>query len=192
LSILKQVAEGLVAIHAVGVVHRDIKPRNILLSYPDGPDKPHAKITDFGIAAIRTAVGSEDATLAVGAGLTRTGMILGTPEYMAPEAFGVSSEVGPPGDMFSFGVLIRRLLRVDGESFALPLAQMLTLNPDFRLPSIATVVERVDPALVATLDACLQTEAWRRPTANDVVEALVVIEREWNGAALDEHASNAP
>ena len=79
MDVLAQVAAGLAAAHAAGLVHRDIKPANLLVA-PDG----QVKITDFGIAH---AAGS--------AQLTRTGTMVGTPSYLAPErAAGASATAG--------------------------------------------------------------------------------------------------
>jgi serine/threonine-protein kinase len=88
MDVLAQVAAGLAAAHAAGLVHRDIKPANLLVA-PDG----QVKITDFGIAH---AAGS--------AQLTRTGTMVGTPSYLAPErAAGASAT--PASDLYSLGVV---------------------------------------------------------------------------------------
>jgi serine/threonine-protein kinase len=88
MDVLAQVAAGLAAAHAAGLVHRDIKPANLLVA-PDG----QVKITDFGIAH---AAGS--------AQLTRTGTMVGTPSYLAPErAAGASAD--PASDLYSLGVV---------------------------------------------------------------------------------------
>lgn len=84
-----QVARALAAAHALGLVHRDVKPANILLS-PDG----FAKVTDFGIARAPQATT-----------LTRTGMVLGSANYVAPEqAQGIT--VGPAADLYSLGCVL--------------------------------------------------------------------------------------
>jgi serine/threonine protein kinase len=82
------VARAVAAIHGVGLVHRDLKPGNVLLT-AQGP-----KVIDFGIAR---GVGDE--------GLTKTGMVAGSPPYMAPEQL-VSGEFGPASDVFSLGSIL--------------------------------------------------------------------------------------
>ena len=82
------VSRAVAAIHAVGLVHRDLKPGNVLLT-AQGP-----KVIDFGIAR---GVGEE--------GLTKTGMVAGSPPYMAPEQL-VTGEFGPASDVFSLGSIV--------------------------------------------------------------------------------------
>lgn len=90
----QEIALGLESAHAQGVIHRDLKPDNIFLVVPHGA----AKIVDFGIA--REVDSSSQ--------LTQPGDILGTPLYMAPEQF--STSVDHRADLFSFGVILYRLL----------------------------------------------------------------------------------
>jgi serine/threonine-protein kinase len=84
----EQVARALAAAHAHGLVHRDVKPANVLLG-PGG-----AKVTDFGIAKAATA-----------ATLTRTGMVLGSANYVAPEQ-AQGDDVGPAADQYSLGCVL--------------------------------------------------------------------------------------
>lgn len=94
--LLSVVARAVDHLHAQGVVHRDLKPSNILL---DGDGQPY--VTDFGLAKVFVP-GSE---------ATTTGVIAGTPSYMAPEqASGHSSEVGPAADIYSLGAILYELL----------------------------------------------------------------------------------
>ncbi|REJ64551.1 MAG: serine/threonine protein kinase [Planctomycetota bacterium] len=99
--ILRDVARAVGVAHAEGVLHRDLKPSNILL---DGQGRPH--VSDFGLAK-RVATGGET----VDQSLTRTGAILGTPSYMAPEqAAGNRGELGPATDIYSLGALLYQML----------------------------------------------------------------------------------
>jgi eukaryotic-like serine/threonine-protein kinase len=96
LRLLSAVARAVDHLHAQGVVHRDLKPSNILLDHDDQP-----YVTDFGLAKVFVP-GSE---------ATATGVIAGTPSYMAPEqATGRNSEVGPAADVYSLGAILYELL----------------------------------------------------------------------------------
>jgi serine/threonine protein kinase len=91
--ILRQLAEAVDYAHARGVVHRDLKPGNILVQSND-----HVTLVDFGIARAANEVR-----------LTRTGLMVGTPEYMAPEVVTGSGE-GPSADLYALGVVAYELL----------------------------------------------------------------------------------
>ena len=93
-DIIAQVAEGLDFAHAKGIVHRDVKPANIILL-----DGNRAKITDFGIAKITSGVAT----------LTTTGQFLGTPNYMAPEQI-KGTPVDGRSDIFSLGICLYECL----------------------------------------------------------------------------------
>src|SRR5262245_47346448 len=107
-----QVARGLAAAHRHGLIHRDVKPANILLE--NGVQR--VKLTDFGLARA-----ADDASL------TQTGLIAGTPLYMAPEQ-AEGEPVGPRADLFSLGSV---------------LYELCTGRPAFRASSTAAVIRRV-------------------------------------------------
>jgi serine/threonine-protein kinase len=96
--IASEIANGLSAAHAHGIVHRDLKPDNIYLSARDG-DEYRATILDFGVARL----GAEHAGL-----VTRTGTVIGTPAYMAPEQLR-GEKVGPAADIFALGVIVYQM-----------------------------------------------------------------------------------
>jgi serine/threonine-protein kinase len=97
--IVMQVARALEQAHAAGIVHRDLKPDNIFLARDreGGQQGYTVKVLDFGIAKV-----VQDEAVA-GVGTTKTGMVLGTPLYMAPEALTASAPVSPASDIWSLG-----------------------------------------------------------------------------------------
>lgn len=90
LDIACQVAEGLAYLHSHGIVHRDVKPANILLSFQD-----HVYLTDFGITQVFESAFE--------------GLIVGTPEYLAPEAILHPDQVDGRADLYSLGIVLYRL-----------------------------------------------------------------------------------
>lgn len=94
-SITREIAIGLAAVHAAGLVHRDVKPANILLDRQDG----RAKLTDFGLVRAET-----DATL------TGTNVLCGTPEYMSPEQASDPASRDPRTDIYSLGITLYECL----------------------------------------------------------------------------------
>ncbi|WP_261368025.1 serine/threonine-protein kinase [Acrocarpospora catenulata] len=150
----RQLLAALATAHAAGVLHRDVKPANILVS-PDG----RAVLTDFGIA---TAEGD--------ASITQTGMITGSPAFLAPERAS-DGQIGPPSDLWSLGAtlyaaVLGRSPFDRGETMA-TLAALLTEEPDFG---------RVHPALRPALAALLIRDPQRRATAAEADRLLAQID----------------
>ena len=96
LRLIREVGEALHYAHGEGVIHRDVKPENVLLS------QGHALVADFGIARA--------AGVAAGNRLTRTGMSMGTPAYMSPEQAGGEPEVDGRSDQYSLACVLYELL----------------------------------------------------------------------------------
>ena len=95
-SLIAQVAEGLDAVHAAGLVHRDVKPANVLVGEPGpGDDRSTAFLTDFGLAKIAAST----------SGLTATGEVIGTVDYMAPEQI-EGGRVDARTDVYALGCVL--------------------------------------------------------------------------------------
>jgi len=112
LSLLEQIADAVDAAHGAGVLHRDLKPGNILVDEAD-PDQPRVKILDFGLAELLGGPDETRVSLHPGAeespGLTLTGALRGTPLYAAPELIRYG-EASRASDIYSFGVIAYELL----------------------------------------------------------------------------------
>ncbi|MFD5323966.1 bifunctional serine/threonine-protein kinase/ABC transporter substrate-binding protein [Streptomyces sp. NPDC127092] len=147
-----RLADALDGVHAAGLVHRDVKPGNVLLAL-DGP-----RLIDFGIARVSGATA-----------LTATGAMIGTPGFLAPEQAGVASagETGPAADVFSLGCV---------------LAYALTGRRPYGTGAVAAVVYRtvheepdldgLPEPLLPLVEACLAKDAADRPGAAEVRDAL--------------------
>ena len=156
LRIAKQMCAGLAAAHEAGVIHRDIKPQNILIEPSGG-----LKIMDFGIARL-----TEDR------GMTATGTVIGTPDYMSPEqARGLPLDFR--SDIYSTGVVLYELftgaLPFEGDS---PLAVVLK-HVQEKPPSPQAKNPKVDPKVAAIILRCMQKDpADRYASVNELYEAL--------------------
>lgn len=158
-DILASVARAIHYAHRQGVLHRDLKPSNILI---DKEGQPH--VTDFGLAKRVQEAES----------LTRTGAILGTPAYMAPEqAAGRRGEVGPATDVFSLGTILYQMLtgRPPFQAASPVDTILLLLEQDVVAPRV--VNPRVDRDLEMIALRCLQKPIdLRYDSANSLADDL--------------------
>jgi serine/threonine-protein kinase len=144
-TIVLQAAQGLARAHAAGIVHRDLKPANIFLSTRDDGSSL-VKLVDFGIAKlVRDA---SQASQAQGAGLTRMGMVIGTPQYMSPEQAQGLLTVDHKTDIYSLGAvlfeaIVGRSPFLEMPTYEQTILQIMTLQA----PRISSVVPDVDPEL---------------------------------------------
>jgi serine/threonine protein kinase len=144
------VADALAHVHARGMVHRDVKPANVLLG-KDGS----VKLTDFGIARLIDA-----------AKVTSTGMMVGTASYLAPEQV-AGEPVGPATDVYALGLVLLEALtgtrEYDGPAIEAAMARL------HRSPVMPATLPAGWPPVLAAMTA---REVDARPSARDVAEAL--------------------
>jgi len=176
--ILRDVTAALAFAHKHGVVHRDIKPDNVLLS--DGS----AVVTDFGIAKALTAAAGTHAS-----GLTSVGMALGTPAYMAPEQASADPTVDHRADLYAFGCMAYEMLTGNAPFAARAPAQVFAAHlTEFPVP-LATKRTDVPVALAKLIMRCLEKNPADRPeTASEMLRALDAIEPSGANAVLPTHA----
>jgi serine/threonine-protein kinase len=98
-----QILQALEAAHSIGVIHRDLKPDNVFVTFAGG--KPVIKLIDFGIAKLKRAEGAAGPK-----NLTVAGMLMGTPEYMAPEQAYSAADIDVRADLYSVGVMLYEML----------------------------------------------------------------------------------
>ncbi|MFF7990995.1 serine/threonine-protein kinase [Kitasatospora xanthocidica] len=144
-------AEALEAIHAAELVHRDLKPSNVLLA-PDGP-----RVVDFGISVAAEATA-----------LTRTGMIVGTPGFMAPEQL-LGRPVTPATDVFALGAVLAYAATGAGP-FGTGSAQALNFRIAYEEPDLSVL-----PQGLEIIGRCLAKDPERRPSVAALIEELALV-----------------
>lgn len=223
-SVLAQIAEALAALHSQGIVHRDVKPENVLVS-GEGV-RPRIKLADFGIswladeiytqplsalspeegasgaetplpqetpeqlhteeieseprnrfdpfpAVIRSAEGKRLPRATPERALTQTGVIMGTPGYMAPELLRGVSRAQPSADVYSLGVMAVEMFTGKRPSAG---RSLLSHGLDGRATGSALLREGpgLDAALIGLIERALAVEPGARPTAQELARALNV------------------
>jgi serine/threonine-protein kinase len=166
LRIAREVADGLDYAHRHGVIHRDVKPENILLS------GGHALVADFGIARALAADTGETTRVAEPQ-LTDTGLVIGTPTYMSPEQISGDHALGPATDVFSLGVVLYEML-AGVAPFTGPTAQsVIAKHFSGEIPSLRKARPEVPEAIdAAVIKALARDQSERYATAGELAKAL--------------------
>lgn len=161
--ILTEIADALDHAHRQGVVHRDVKPDNVLLEDASG----RALLTDFGIAK----------TITHGETLTQHGSVVGTPHYMSPEQAAGRGDIDGRSDIYSLGVMAYAMLAgrlpFEGPSVANILAGHLTQEP----PSLRSLVPTVSDSMMQAVERCMSKDPAKRwPDSRALKASLGTIE----------------
>jgi eukaryotic-like serine/threonine-protein kinase len=171
LRIAKQMCQGLEAAHQQGVVHRDIKPQNMLIL----PESGDLKIMDFGIARVSTVKAGAPGT---DSGLTTAGMVMGTPDYMSPEqAQGGIADFR--SDIYSLGVVFFEVfvgkLPFIGETIMKTVVAHIQQAP----PSPRKLNPRIPERLEGVILRCLEKDPGKRyQTVGEVLDDLDAVSAE--------------
>jgi serine/threonine-protein kinase len=154
LEIARQIADGLAEAHARGVLHRDLKPDNVML---DGEGR--VRLTDFGLAGLAESFSGEEVRS-------------GTPAYMAPEQL-AGREVSARSDVYSLGLVLYELVTGRRAFAGRSLAELLRQHQEETPPAPSELVDGIDPAVEGVILRCLEKDPRRRPPSARVVAGML-------------------
>ena len=169
IGIMRDISKALAYAHDQGVVHRDIKPDNVLLAGGS------AVVTDFGVAKALSA----SKTQAPGGTITQVGTSLGTPAYMAPEQAAADPDTDHRADIYAFGVMSYEMLAGRPPFHGRTPQKLLTAHMSERPDPIETVRSDVPPLLAELVTRCLEKDPDRRPQS--AIELVKVLETVTSG-----------
>ncbi len=161
-GVLGDVAAALAAAHKRGIIHRDVKPANVLWD----EESERATVSDFGIASLMSDADDENAIR-----ITQGGMRLGSPAYMSPEQL-LAEPITPKSDIYALGLLGYELLTGRGPYTAETPAAVAAAHIRDEPRPLAEVRPDAPPVLGALLKRCLSKDASERPTADELTAAL--------------------
>lgn len=155
-------ADALAAAHAAGVVHRDVKPSNVMLT----SQAPGLKLLDFGISKARGALPT---------GSTRSGAILGTPEFMAPEQIVDPEHASDSVDVYATGLVLYQALSGRLPFTARSPAAWMRAHAELPPEPLVVADPAAPPEVVALVMRCLEKDPAARPKASEIAAAFAVL-----------------
>jgi len=177
-TILAQLADALDYAHAQGVIHRDVKPANILLDADGAP-----RLGDFGIMRLFSDTTTQQTTI---------GRVMGSPAYMAPEQFRDPGRVGPRSDVYSLGMVVYQMVTghvaFEADTWSALIHQQLYEAP---LTPQRVRSDLPEPAAMAVLKALEKDDARRFPTASGFAQAFALgLQDQWADGLMEYRASS--
>ncbi len=164
-----EITQTLIEAHGHGLVHRDLKPDNVLLMEVPG-DPEFVKVLDFGIAKFLTESSGDSA-------LTRTGAVIGTPQYMAPEQARATRHLTPAVDIYALGVVLYHMLNGDLPFRGETPVEILMAHAQEPVPELPDDLELPD-AMRALVKRMLGKQPSKRPDGQETFDALEEIRLE--------------
>ena len=180
-----ELCDALAAAHTQGIVHRDVKPSNIMLT----PASPGLKLLDFGIAKLYEDARAPESGATPDSGApTGSGVILGTPAFMAPEQVEGIREVSAAADVYATGIILFQLLTGRLPFEERTLHGVVFCHLCVAAPEVRSIRENVPEALGELVGRCLQKDPQTRPTARELGDALRAMADELGAPALTQAA----
>ncbi len=175
--IARQVCAALAAAHRVGLIHRDLKPDNLML-VRRGADPDHVKVLDFGLAKVMEGAGEQALSMAA---LTQGGIVFGTPDYMAPEQ-ALGQALDGRCDLYALGATLYEMVTGEAPFPRDSPLEVLAAHVRDPVPSARARVATVPVSLDGLIARCLAKEPDARPATADALAAeLAAIEAELAG-----------
>ncbi len=176
IRLIRDVVDALAYAHEQEVLHRDIKPDNVMVS------RHHGLVTDFGVAKALTEAGGHPAGLA--SGFTTAGVAMGTPTYMAPEQAAADPQIDHRADIYAVGVMAFEMLAGHPPFTGRTPQQLLAAHVSRPPEPLGTVRATVPPDLASIVMRCLEKRpADRWQSADELLRALEAVSTPGGGTA---------